>query len=484
MTAINSHVTREIAADCAMHKPDLFIVYMGNNEVIGPYGPGTVFQGWSPSLTFIRASTRIKSTRLGQFLGNVAAYFRTSKDVPDKWLGLEMFQNNHAVADDPRLNTVYGNFRRNLVDVCDIGRRAGAAVIVATVAVNLRDFPPLASEHRPDLAASEREAWDTVYRDGATLEAAGRWKDAGEKFEAVNRIDEHFAELHFRLARCYFAQRRFADALAAFQRACDLDALRFRADSRINAAIRDVASERGNSGVYLADAENSLAGAAPDSCKIPGSELFFEHVHLNFDGNYLLARTVLDQVETALPELAAKSRPGTVLSRNQCARAMALTPWDELKMATDMIRMTSEEPFVRQLGHEKYTAAAIARADELRRQSSTPAAFAEAVKTYEAAIALRGDDWEMRYNYGRLAMSFGRADLAAQQWQAALEAIPGESNLQMYVGDALCHQGKLPEAIAAYEKALQIKADYPEAWSISVGASARAGDGRGRRTVA
>ena len=51
MTAINSHVALEIARDCAAHQPDLFIVYMGNNEVIGPYGPGTVFQRWSPSLT-------------------------------------------------------------------------------------------------------------------------------------------------------------------------------------------------------------------------------------------------------------------------------------------------------------------------------------------------------------------------------------------------------------------------------------------------
>jgi hypothetical protein len=41
MVAINSHAIREIAADCAEHDPDLFILYMGNNEVVGPFGPGT-----------------------------------------------------------------------------------------------------------------------------------------------------------------------------------------------------------------------------------------------------------------------------------------------------------------------------------------------------------------------------------------------------------------------------------------------------------
>ena len=70
MTAINSHVVLEIARDCAAHQPDLFVVYMGNNEVIGPYGPGTVFQQWSPSRKLIRANVWLKSTRVGQLLGD------------------------------------------------------------------------------------------------------------------------------------------------------------------------------------------------------------------------------------------------------------------------------------------------------------------------------------------------------------------------------------------------------------------------------
>ena len=44
MTAINSHAILEIAKDCSSQGGDLFVIYMGNNEVVGPYGPGTVFQ--------------------------------------------------------------------------------------------------------------------------------------------------------------------------------------------------------------------------------------------------------------------------------------------------------------------------------------------------------------------------------------------------------------------------------------------------------
>ncbi len=61
MTAVNSHVVREMARDCARHRPDLFPVYLGNNEVVGPYGPGTVFRRFTPSLGLIRLSIRASS---------------------------------------------------------------------------------------------------------------------------------------------------------------------------------------------------------------------------------------------------------------------------------------------------------------------------------------------------------------------------------------------------------------------------------------
>jgi hypothetical protein len=43
VTAINSHVVRGIGASSLAHELDLWLLYMGNNEVIGPYGAGTVF---------------------------------------------------------------------------------------------------------------------------------------------------------------------------------------------------------------------------------------------------------------------------------------------------------------------------------------------------------------------------------------------------------------------------------------------------------
>ena len=43
MTAINSHAILPIARECARRDGDLWIIYMGNNEMVGPFGAGTVF---------------------------------------------------------------------------------------------------------------------------------------------------------------------------------------------------------------------------------------------------------------------------------------------------------------------------------------------------------------------------------------------------------------------------------------------------------
>ena len=45
MVAINSHVALPIARQCAERQPDLLVVHLGNNEVVGPFGAAGVLGG-------------------------------------------------------------------------------------------------------------------------------------------------------------------------------------------------------------------------------------------------------------------------------------------------------------------------------------------------------------------------------------------------------------------------------------------------------
>ena len=110
VTAINSHVVLEIAKDCAEYQPDLFVTYLGNNEVVGPFGAGTVFSPLSPSLFIIRLSLWAKTIRTGQLLGNLMTAI-SPKSTPVSWKGMEMFLKKQVPADSPALEIVYNNFK-------------------------------------------------------------------------------------------------------------------------------------------------------------------------------------------------------------------------------------------------------------------------------------------------------------------------------------------------------------------------------------
>src|ERR1051326_5490822 len=110
MTAINSHVVLPIARDCARADGDIWVIYMGNNEVIGPFGAGTVFGSQAPPLATIRASLCWKQTRTAQLLD--AAVRRLSPPPADKaeWGGMLMFLENQVPWGDARLEKMYEHF--------------------------------------------------------------------------------------------------------------------------------------------------------------------------------------------------------------------------------------------------------------------------------------------------------------------------------------------------------------------------------------
>jgi hypothetical protein len=145
ITAINSHVIVPIARECAHYQGDLWIIYMGNNEMIGPFGAATVFGAKAPPWPAVRLNLAIQKTRVGQLLMDLERKFKSRQNGPQVWGGLQMFLGNQLSPDDPRKTAVYGNFQRNLQDILRAGRDSGAAIVVNTISVNLKDCPPFAS---------------------------------------------------------------------------------------------------------------------------------------------------------------------------------------------------------------------------------------------------------------------------------------------------------------------------------------------------
>jgi tetratricopeptide (TPR) repeat protein len=456
MTAINSHVVLPIAKACSKLEGDLFVVYLGNNEVVGPYGAGTVFAPLAPSLTAIRAGLAIKSTRMGQLIANVIQGLGgEKKGKPKVFAGMSVFLNNRVRASDPRMETVYHHFERNLRDICGAGVKAGVPVVLSTVGVNRRDCAPFASLHRPGLSESERTEWEVLCNRAAGFEKKGKYQDAEGVYLKAARIDGRFADLQYRLARCYEAMEDFEKARQAYGEACDLDTLRFRADTRINRIIRRIATEEFDGEVYLADFIKVLEDHSPRG--IPGDEFFYEHVHLTFSGNYLAAKTLFGAIEPLLPEWVRKKASGRpMLSQEECARRLAFTGWNRHLIAHGLWQRMQGPPFTSQLNHEEKLASLAKEIEALKRYTQG-GALEGVLAQYETALREYNYHWTLRDRYAILQVAgFKNAALAEKQYRILAAEHPLSADIHRVLGEVLKLQGKISEAIQSLRNAVEI----------------------------
>jgi tetratricopeptide (TPR) repeat protein len=462
MVAINSHIALPIAKQCAEHKPDLFIVHLGNNEVVGPFGAAGVLGPFSPSLRLIRANLGIKTTRTGQLLNGLVQALARGKDAPQGWDGMAMFTNSHVRVDDSRLPRIYDHFRQNLQDICRLGSEAGVPVVLCTIPVNLKDSAPFGSMHAPDLTDKQRQAWEKLYKAGVQLEGEKKFAEALKSYLQAGQIDNSFADLAFRLGRCYTAMEDDTQARQHYLGARDLDTLRFRSDTTINNTIREVAAANEAAGVRLADAEQVFAR---NSCgEVPGEELFLEHVHMNFKGNYLLARTVFDTITNpAPPALGTPSNQATPLSEEQCARRLAHTEWNESYHGTKTYELLLKgPPFTFQLDRVERAERWKQRLAELRERLKA-GGIQPAIADYQQAIQAAEGDWMIRMNFAELLTEIGRAEEAVEQYEQVLVHLRHSFAARYKVGNLYLKMNSPQSAEFHFREALRLDPDNLEA---------------------
>jgi tetratricopeptide (TPR) repeat protein len=464
MVAINSHAILQIAKQCAEHRPDLFIVHLGNNEVVGPYGAAGVLGPFSPSMGMIRANLALKKTRSGQLLDEIVQWISRGNQPKQVWSGMAMFLNSQLRADDPRLGEIYAHFRTNLEDIVRTGRDAGAQVVLCTIPVNLKDSSPFGSMHTPGVDESRLQEWDKQFKEGSRLQAEKKYAEAIRCFEEADKIDPAYAEVAFRHAQCAMAIGQLDAAQKQFSRARDLDVLRFRTDSTINRIIREVASAHESDHVRLADAEQAFAQNDPSG--VPGEDFFLEHVHMTFKGNYQLAKKLFETITSPALDGLGKpvQNPPVALTEEKASSHLAHTDWTDLKFGNDMYeRLIQAPPFTLQFDHE----------ESCRRWEQKLAALSarlnpdgklKAAEKYEAATKIAKGDWMIRKQFGELLMEIGKYPEAEHQFREVLANFRHCWDAQYLVGHIELSLNHLQAAEAQFRSALKLNPNIDQCY--------------------
>ena len=438
MTAMNSHVVRRIAQDCARFQPDLFIVWMGNNEVVGPYGPATLPQSLYSSRRFLNTCITVKKeTHVGQLLKNLSASLRARGRPEKKWQGMESFLTSRIAADDPKLPVCYRHFRDNLDDIVRTAHRCGAGLILGTVPTNLRSCAPFGSQHQAGLTQDQIVAWERAFQEGRGLEQAKDCAGAVAAYERARQIDASHADLAFCTGRCLEALGRVEEARRLFVEARDRDVLRFRADSSILRVIRETAQAHAAQGVRLLDLEADLS-ASP-------VELFIDHVHLNMQGNFQAAAAALNLIREMMPQAGLReSTRSEAQLLDLCRRRLLYDDHEQYRLAMVMYRRKTLPPFAGQIEHDAELARLCEELVPLRR---TEKDVPDSEAAYLDAIRQQPDDTYLTLRHGQFLVGAGRARDAVAAYRKALDARPFDMRIRVALAQLLAQSAMKDEAV-------------------------------------
>lgn len=459
MTAINSHAILPIARECASYQGDLWIVYMGNNEFLGPFGGSRVFGAQAPRNAWVRSYLALQRTRIGQWLVALARRLSGSRTAPANWGGMKMFLDQQIPPGDPRKDQIYANFRQNLEDIIRAGRRAGVPIILSTVACNLKDCAPFGSVHAPSLDGSKLREWERVYQASVTNAEHGNLAESIRGFEEATELSPNYADAHFRLGQSTLAATNFEAARRSFGQARDLDSLPFRADSKINDIIAEAARRYSGHGVIYLDAEGALVSSG--SNQIPGEECFYEHAHLNFEGNYRLARALAEKALTCLPASVLSQQRNEWAGREVCARDLGLTDWNRRTVLEEIGRRLANAPFSQQLNHQRQVEKLAGELAECRLHQQ-PGVVENARRAYEEALQKDPDEHWLHHNYAEFLAGIGDLAGATEQMRIVRELVPEHHAAYLQLGRLLARQQRFDEARQWLEQALELRPDVAE----------------------
>ena len=456
MTAINSHVILPIARECAQLDGDLWIIYMGNNEMIGPFGATGKLGATVPSVPLVRANLAIQSTRIGQGL---QAFIRYAKGGSQEstWRGLGLFTGHEIPPDSPLRQSVEENFRANLKSILAEANEANVRAIVCTVASSLLDCAPHASMHSGRFSADKAAQWKSLFSKGVSALEAGEFEEAESSLAETINLDPLHAEARFRLGMAHFGQSDVRTALDHFIAARDTDALPFRTTSSLNRVIREAVGDSSKE-LMLLDMESEFNSGE----KIPGLDVFFDHVHFNFAGNYRAALRMAEIVQTQIPAEMKHADAGKWGSQDLCERTLALTTWNRYLAFETMLSRLSGPPYTNQITNADCRKEHLKQMRELREQARNEGQE-HARQIYLAALERKPNDHYVHQNFAEFLELSGKTSEAIAQWEQVQKLVPHHPAAYFHAGRLNLQQGGFEAAEKNLRQALAIREDFPEA---------------------
>lgn len=298
ITAIASHSVLDMSHEILeKYQPDLLVLYTGHNEFYGALGQASRLALFE-NRTMVRGFLKLQQSRLFLLLRNaIVKIFGSSLTresvIDHATLMGTVVKEANIRRDSPLFERTLSHFKNNLHEIIEDAKRHNTDIMVSTLASNM-DLEPFASFHSEAFVEKDTTAWHQIVMEAEALRAAGKFQEAANKYLAALAMDSSYADVHFRLGKCYQAIEEHSLAQKHLKLAKDFDPVRFRAPSVFNDVIREAGNKYQ---IPIVDVEEDFRSDSPGG--IIGHNLILEHVHPNQFGYFRIGKAVARKISEA-----------------------------------------------------------------------------------------------------------------------------------------------------------------------------------------
>jgi len=434
LTAVNTYALLDFAREILDMEPDGILIYAGHNEYYGALGVGSL-ESPGGHACLVRAYLRLQRFRLVlafrdllAWAGRISRRLMHGTEVNPFGTLMERLAEKRSIPFGSSLfKEGERQFEKNMRSIVCMAGAAGVPVMISELVSNTAGQAPFVS-----------------------LES-GQWP----------RADSVFSK-----ALSATRRRSYREADSLFEKAKDLDCLRFRAPESFNRIIHDIAAECHVPVIPMKEAFRKAAshGLISDS-------LMADHLHPNREGAFLMA----DAFYTSMKEngwIGNGWDRVPAIPADEVQRDWPMTPLDSTVASVMIRQLKSGWPFRPAGNEDRYLLNFLPRSEiealalEVIYQRMTPEQahymlarryeslgdFSAANREYDAITRLV---FVEAYAYLDRAKAFLRASLpdsalALLEKSIALEKIPLALRL---AGSILVRQGRYQEAVLVLEEA-------------------------------
>ncbi len=298
-----SYRLRPVLREVLQYEPDLIVLATGHNEFLEDRTYSSV-RARSPVRRMVeKAAMSLRTVRVLRTAIGGAPRVEPTEDQPAASDSVEARLDDEAGyasyhRDNAWHRQVVQQYQDSVQEMMTMCADAEVPLLTVRLGSNLRDCPPFKSEHRADLSVEDQQQWQLLFDDAGRVDRKEP-AVALAMYEEALSIDDQYALLHFRVARCKDQLGKFDDAVVSYQLSRDADICPLRMTSDMSEKFANIATDNK---VPLVDAEALIA--AESTHGIPGFDSYIDHVHPTIGAHQRIAAAM---VQTLLEDGLVKA---------------------------------------------------------------------------------------------------------------------------------------------------------------------------------